>query len=233
MKQMKTVRIKTAPQSPAPKLRDTAIKAALTAGASLDTHYGKKLDEREKGRSGLVTNADVEAEEKSLKIVFEEVPGLRVIDEESPAKTDANPKVGGSSIRSTARRISFIAFRCSASRSRPNGKAKSSSGVIYHPILKETLRRSPRQRHTTQRKTHHAFRKTKKISDALLTTGFTYQKQRASSSRNGRVRTTQRRRSRGSPSRKCALSISLIPGVEFLTVSGSAIFRLGTWRQDR
>lgn len=161
---------------PIQDLKKTAVQAALTAGAVLRKHFGRKLDVREKGALGLVTNADLEAEEKSLKILLKKFPDFGVIAEESPYKNRisegrwiVDPLDGTTNF---VHRFPMFCVSIAA-----EWEDQIVVGVIYHPILKD-LYVAVKAQGTRLNGKPIAVSKTKKIADALLTTGFTYQKQK-------------------------------------------------------
>lgn len=177
MKQMKTPKTK-APVSKAPilELRNTAVNAALTAGAVLRKHFGKKLDVHEKGALGLVTNADFEAEEKSLKILLKKFPDFGVIAEESPAKKrESEGRWIVDPLDGTTNFVHRFPMFCVSIAA--EWEDEIVVGVIYHPILKD-LYVAVKGKGTRLNGKLITVSKTKKIGDALLTTGFTYQKQK-------------------------------------------------------
>src|SRR2546423_11301892 len=70
--------------SPNPQaLASAAINAALAGGKILMKHYGKKLKVAEKTGAGLVTNADLESEEKVISILKRAFPTFGFLTEET------------------------------------------------------------------------------------------------------------------------------------------------------
>ncbi len=69
-----------------------AVDAAHAAGKVLVKHFGRPLNIREKKNAGLVTNADVEAEQAALgKILRKRYPHFGILTEESPEEFSQDP----------------------------------------------------------------------------------------------------------------------------------------------
>jgi myo-inositol-1(or 4)-monophosphatase len=174
--------IRKGPRSPkvsAPPLRElrmTAIAAALESGRVLRKHFDKKLDVREKGHLGLVTNADLESEEKCLKILLRNFPDFGVIAEESaPKKSESEGCWIVDPLDGTTNFVHRFPMFCVSIAAEWEGQVVV--GVIYHPILKD-LYVAVRGKGAHLNGKRLAVSKTRKLSDSLLTTGFTYQKQK-------------------------------------------------------
>jgi myo-inositol-1(or 4)-monophosphatase len=138
------------------ELVEASVSAAHSAGQVLRRHFGGRLRIREKKGAGLVTQADLEAEETALGILRKARPAFGVLAEES------QPLEAGDEGR-------WIVDPLDGTTNFVHGFP------IHHPILDETyvaalgqgsrlngkpIRVSPRGR----------------LSASLLTTGFTYHK---------------------------------------------------------
>jgi myo-inositol-1(or 4)-monophosphatase len=165
----------TRASAPLAELKKTAIAGALEAGKVLQKHFGKKIQIREKPGLGLVTNADVEAEEKSLKILLKKFPDFGVIAEESDlVKSRGQGCWIVDPLDGTTNFVHRFPMFCVSIAAEWEGQIVV--GVIYHPILKD-LYVAVRGKGATVNGKKLVVSKRKKISDSLLTTGFTYQKE--------------------------------------------------------
>ncbi len=66
---------------------ETAVRAAREAGRILLARFGRRLEIRDKGRGGvrsLVTQADMESEQRIISILKSEFPGYGFLSEERP-----------------------------------------------------------------------------------------------------------------------------------------------------
>ncbi len=156
------------------QIRDQAIRAARAAGAILLKHYGKPLKIAEKKDAGLVTQADLEAQDKCVALLRKGYPHFGFLTEEAP------PEVGSSSGRwiidpldGTNNFIHGFPMFCVSIAAEWEGQLVA--GVIYHPILRDTYVAVLGQGATVNNKKIQVS-KTKRIQDSLLTTGFTYKK---------------------------------------------------------
>jgi myo-inositol-1(or 4)-monophosphatase len=160
---------------PLKQLETAAIAAALAAGSVLKKHFTKKLKIREKSNASLVTNADVEAEEVCIKSLLKKFPDFGVLAEESdPRATRGQGKWIIDPLDGTTNFIHRFPMFCVSIGAEWNGQIVA--GVIYHPILKDMLVAVRGKGTRLNGKLVHVSQ-TRKLHDALLTTGFTYQKQ--------------------------------------------------------
>jgi myo-inositol-1(or 4)-monophosphatase len=157
-------------------IRDQAIRAAHAAGAVLMKHYGKKLRISEKKDAGLVTQADTEAQDRCVSILKKGFPDYGFLTEEAP------PELGRNSGRwiidpldGTNNFIHGFPMFCVSIAAEWEGKLVA--GVIYHPVFKDTYVAAIGKGATLNGKKIQVS-KTKRIQDSLLTTGFTYRKDR-------------------------------------------------------
>ena len=149
-----------------------AIEAAHAAGGVLLRHFGKRLKVSEKKGAGLVTNADLEAEAKTVLILKRSFPEFGFLTEEgspiagtSPGRWIIDPLDG------TTNYVHGFPMFCVSIAAEWKGKIVV--GVIYHPILNETYVAVLGKGSTLNKKPIHVS-KTTKLGDALLTTGFAY-----------------------------------------------------------
>lgn len=158
------------------RLRNTAIEAAETAGAVLYRHFGKKLKISEKKDAGLVTNADLESEERAVKILHRVFPDFGFLTEESeprPSKNEGRWIIDP--LDGTTNYIHGYPMFCISIAA--EWKNEITVGVIHHPVFRETYVAMKGQGSTLNGKPIHVSR-TKRLKDSLLTTGFTYRKER-------------------------------------------------------
>ncbi|MEO5971621.1 MAG: inositol monophosphatase family protein [Bdellovibrionia bacterium] len=157
-------------------IRDQAIRAAHAAGEVLLKHYGKRLRISEKKGAGLVTQADLEAQDRCVSILKKGFPDFGFLTEEAP------PEVGRSPGRwiidpldGTNNFIHGFPMFCVSIAAEWEGKLVA--GVIYHPLFKDTYVAVAGKGATVNGKRIQVS-KTRRIQDSLLTTGFTYKKDR-------------------------------------------------------
>ena len=220
----------TKEKSPLRQLENAAVSAALAAGSVLRKHFGKPISIREKDNLSLVTNADVEAEETCIKLLLKKFPDFGVLAEESDPRRLAR---SGTLDHRPARR--HDEFRSSLSDVLRFHRGRVGRKNRRRRDLSSDSSRNDRRRSRTRRSaaTENAFTfprpesSTKRFSRRASPT-----RRKPSSSRDGSLRATQRDRPRRSGAPAARLSTWPTPGVEFLTVSGSATFPPGTWPRD-
>lgn len=155
-------------------LAKTAIEASHAAGAVILRHFGKKLKINEKKNAGLVTNADIEAEAAALKILKKRFPDFGVLAEESPPETSRGEgRFIVDPLDGTTNFVHRFPMFCVSLG--VEWKGEIVAGVIYHPIFRETYVAIRGKGARKNGKKIHVSR-TKKLTDSLLTTGFTYRK---------------------------------------------------------
>lgn len=162
-------------KAPLRELEKTAINAALQAGKVLCKHFGKKITVREKLNAGLVTNADVEAEETCIRVLKRKFPDFGFLAEESdPLRSRGEGRWIIDPLDGTTNFVHGFPMFCVSIAAEWN--AQIAVGVIYHPILKEMVV-AVRGKGARLNGKKVRVSRTKNLSDSLLTTGFTYQKQ--------------------------------------------------------
>lgn len=153
---------------------DIATEAALSAGAILQTHWGKLEDIQEKGRPGdLVTEADKAAEKAVLAVLHRHVPDHPILTEESGKFGEQDgeflwaidPLDGTTNY---AHQYPFVAVSIALLI---NGKP--SVGVVYNPIHQELFRAATGLGATCNRRPIRVSQ-TDDLSKSLLVTGFAY-----------------------------------------------------------
>lgn len=161
-------------------LKKAAIAAAHASGAVLQKHFGRKLRVSEKPGAGLVTNADVEAENAALRILKRLTPGMDFVTEESALTGSDRLRGGGGSGRwiidpldGTTNFVHRFPMFCVSVGAEWNGELVV--GVIYHPILGDTYVGVKGEGATVNGKRIQVSQ-TRRIQDALLSTGFTARK---------------------------------------------------------
>ena len=156
-------------------MKTAAIRAAKSAGAILVKHFEKKLKIREKKGAGLVSNADLEAEEKAVSLLEKAFPSFSFLTEEAPpAVKDSPGRWIIDPLDGTNNYIHGFPMFCVSIAGEWQGEI--AVGVIYHPLFKD-LYVGVRGQGATLNGKPLKVSKTSKLSDALLTTGFTYRKQ--------------------------------------------------------
>ncbi|MEN9723188.1 MAG: hypothetical protein RJB38_1174 [Pseudomonadota bacterium] len=155
-------------------LQLATIHASHAAGKVLLRYFGKTFDVREKDQAGLVTNADLEAEQAALKVLKRSRPDFGFLAEESGASQQTtqgrwilDPLDG------TTNFVHGFPMFCVSIAAEWQGVVVA--GAIYHPVLQETYW-AVRGQGAFLGKSRLHVSKTRKLRDSLLTTGFTYRK---------------------------------------------------------
>jgi myo-inositol-1(or 4)-monophosphatase len=155
-------------------LKKSAIKAAELAGKTLMKHFGKKLQIKEKPGAGLVSNADLEAEEKAVRVLSRAFPDFGFLTEEAPPKMAAGPgRWIIDPLDGTNNFIHGFPMFCVSIAAEYEGEIQV--GVIYHPVLKDLYVATKGGGATVNGK-KLSVSKTSTLAASLLTTGFTYKK---------------------------------------------------------
>ena len=159
-------------------LLEGAVDAAYAAGKVIRKHYTKKLRIKEKsGNQGLVTNADMEAEQVALKILKKCEPEFALLTEETNSKGVMTRGQKGmwilDPLDGTTNFIHRFPMFCVtiAAQIGPNVEV----AVTYHPILDELYTAIRGKGAFMNGKRIHVSRAAK-ISNSLLSTGFAYSK---------------------------------------------------------
>jgi myo-inositol-1(or 4)-monophosphatase len=151
-----------------------ALEAAHACGKVLRKHFGRKLDIREKKGAGLVTNADFESEETAIRLLKKKYPGFGILSEESPEERSKD--LGRwimDPLDGTTNFVHRFPMFCVSIAAEWDGEVVV--GVIYHPILNETYL-AVRGGGAVMNGKKMRVSQTRKLTDSLLTTGFTYRK---------------------------------------------------------
>lgn len=158
-------------------LLKSAITAAEASGKILKRHFGKKLKISEKKDAGLVTNADLEAQDKSVSILRKARPDFGFLTEEaSPEKSRDLGRWIIDPLDGTTNFVHGFPMFCVSIAAEWDGELVA--GVIYHPILDE-LYTATRGQGAFLNGKRIRVSKTRRLKDSLLTTGFTYAKEQA------------------------------------------------------
>lgn len=159
------------------KLVRTAIKAAQAAGKILEAGHRRvvSFSIREKPHAGLVTSIDLASEKAAMKVLRAETPSFEILTEESghlkgkgksaPARWILDPVDG------TTNFVHGFPMFCVSLGLELEGELVA--GVVFNPILKELYVGAKKQGATCNGKRMQVSR-TRTISQALLTTGFSY-----------------------------------------------------------
>jgi myo-inositol-1(or 4)-monophosphatase len=159
---------------PLSQIAKTAVQAAHAAGNVLAKHFGRKLKVREKEGAGLVTNADLEAEDAALKILRRRYPDWGILTEESPPEM---PRDHGrwilDPLDGTTNFVHRFPLFCVSLAAEWSGQLVV--GVVYHPIFKETYL-AIRGKGARVNGVKMKVSQTSRLANSLLTTGFTYRR---------------------------------------------------------
>lgn len=160
-------------------LAKAAVEAALKCGAFQRKYFGKNLRVSEKKGAGLVTEVDVASEEMAMKVLKKSAPRFSFLAEESGISTSKQGNPQGrwiiDPLDGTTNYIHGFPMFCVSIGAEFEGEL--AAGVIYHPILKDLYVAIRRQGARLNGKRISVSR-TRNISDSLLTTGFTVQKEK-------------------------------------------------------
>jgi myo-inositol-1(or 4)-monophosphatase len=155
-------------------LEKAAIAAARAGGKVLLSYFEKSFEVREKLGAGLVTNADIESEAAIVKILKRACPGFGFLTEESPPKAGSEP--GRWIIVPLDGTTNFVhGFPMFCVSIAAEWKGKLVVGVIHVPVLKETYVAVTGQGARVNGKRLRVSKRGR-LTDSLLTTGFTYRK---------------------------------------------------------
>jgi myo-inositol-1(or 4)-monophosphatase len=163
-------------RSPPPlaDIAKAALQAAHACGKVLNKHFGRKLDIREKKGAGLVTNADLESEQTAIKSLKKKYPTFGILSEESPeVRSDSLGRWIMDPLDGTTNFVHRFPMFCVSIAAEWDGQIVV--GVIYHPILDETYL-AVRGGGAVVNGKKMQVSQSRKLSDALLTTGFMYRK---------------------------------------------------------
>lgn len=157
-------------------LLEGAVDAALKAGAVIRKYYSKKIEVRSKGKLGLVTNADMEAEAVALKILKKCEPGFGLLTEETNSAGLQQKHQTGmwivDPLDGTTNFVHRFPMFCVTIAAEIEGQIEVA--VTYHPILDE-LYTAIRGQGAYKNGQRMSVSSSKSIPECLLTTGFAYQ----------------------------------------------------------
>ena len=189
------MRIKRNNQKPAApeheEIRKALISAANASGKILKKYFGRPLKVAEKPGAGLVSNADLEAERAAVAILTRARPDFAFLTEE--AQTPVSKRKSSTEVTSlkiagrwiidpldgTTNFVHGFPMFCVSVAAEWDGNVQV--GVIYHPILDETyyaVRGKGAFLISGGRKRRLKVSPRSEVKNALLTTGFTYRKDR-------------------------------------------------------
>jgi myo-inositol-1(or 4)-monophosphatase len=155
-------------------IRDLILEAADAAGKVLRKHFRGKLKVAEKPGAGLVTNADLEAQEKIVKILRAGLPKFGFLTEE--AKPEAAQCPGRWIIDPLDGTTNFIhGFPMFCVSIAAEWDHQMIAGTIYHPILDESYL-AVRGKGASLNGKKLLVSQTTQISHALFTTSLSHQK---------------------------------------------------------
>ncbi len=160
-----------------PALRDGLIKSAHAAGRILLKYYQMPLEVREKKGAGLVTEADLAAEREVIRILGKIRPDFGFLSEESNPHGSPGHSRGRwiiDPLDGTTNFVHCFPMFCVSVAAEWDGQVVA--GVIYHPVLRETYVATQGGGAFINGKRMHVSLRAK-MSDSLLTTGFSYRKQ--------------------------------------------------------
>jgi myo-inositol-1(or 4)-monophosphatase len=152
-----------------------AVDAALQAGAVIRRHYTRKIEVREKGKLGLVTNVDFEAEDVALGVLKKAEPNFALLTEETHSNGVRAKGQEGlwivDPLDGTTNFVHRFPMFCVTIAAEFQGEIVV--GVTYHPILNE-LYTAVKGKGAFVNKKRMWVSETKTLKNSLLATGFAY-----------------------------------------------------------
>ncbi|MFZ9596279.1 MAG: inositol monophosphatase family protein [Bdellovibrionia bacterium] len=162
------------PSIPLSSLAQSAVRASHAAGRVLMKYYQAPLKVAEKKGAGLVTQADFEAQAQAVQVLKKAFPQFGFLTEEAPEQLGQSPgRWIIDPLDGTTNFVHGFPMFCVSIAAEWEGVLVA--GVIYHPIFKHTYVATLGGGAFLNGKPIHVSR-TRKLSQALLTTGFTYRK---------------------------------------------------------
>ncbi|MBL7714679.1 MAG: inositol monophosphatase [Bdellovibrionales bacterium] len=163
------------------KLAKEVVRAALSAGKTLLKFYKRPYKISEKKGAGLVTEADLAAEKAAMRILEKARPDFDWLTEEAAPQGAIRAADGIASqgrwvcdpLDGTTNFVHKFPMFCVSLAAEWKGEVIV--GVIYHPILKD-LYVGIRGGGSFLNGKPMKVSGTEKLSDSLLSTGFTYRK---------------------------------------------------------
>lgn len=157
------------------KLLEAAVDAAHAAGKVIRKHFAGKLKIREKSDNmGLVTNADVEAEAAAIRVLKKAQPDFSLLTEETHSQGRIDGRQGLwilDPLDGTTNFVHRFPMFCVTIAAQIANDVEVA--VTYHPIL-DDLYTAIRGKGAFLNGKRMRVSDRKKISDALLSTGFSY-----------------------------------------------------------
>lgn len=157
------------------ELGSIAEEAAAVAARVLKRHFGSKLRVAEKPGAGLVTNADLAAEQAALRVLRKATPEFGILTEESAPHVNNTVRSRGrwilDPLDGTTNFVHRFPMFCISIAAEWEGRIVA--GVIQAPILDETYI-AIRGRGARVNGKRLRVSGTRRLQDALLTTGFAY-----------------------------------------------------------
>ncbi len=152
-----------------------AVEAALQAGKVIRKHYTRPIEVKEKGKLGLVTNADVEAETVALKVLKKCESGFAFLSEETNAQgVRAEGQEGLWIVDPLDGTTNFVhRFPMFCVNIALQFREHVEVAVTYHPILDE-LYTAIRGKGAFVNGKRMKVATTSKMKNALMSTGFAY-----------------------------------------------------------
>ncbi len=151
-----------------------AVEAAYQSGKVIRKYYRGKFDVREKGKLGLVTTADIEAEAVAMKVLRKCEPGFGFLTEEAHSKAVQTKTETGmwiiDPLDGTTNFVHRFPMFCVTIAAEIKGKVVAA--VTYHPVLDE-MYTAIRGQGAFMNGERISVSKTAKMKSALLSTGFT------------------------------------------------------------
>lgn len=149
-----------------------ALKAALESGEILKKNFGKRYKIGHKGEIDLITEIDLKSEQRILKILKKEFPDHDILAEEGEGwdrkaeyRWIIDPLDG-----TTNYAHGFPCFSVSIALER---KGKVILGLVYDPLREEVFTAKKGEGANLNKK-RIMVSKTRRLSNALLATGFAY-----------------------------------------------------------
>ncbi len=158
------------------RLEKTALRASEAASAIIVKYYGKNFRVREKTGAGIVTEADLKAEEAIIRILQKDFPEMGILAEESgivgrsmergaPGRWIIDPIDGTTNF---AHGYPMFCVSIAA-----EWEHEITVGVIQHPILND-IYQATRGHGAKLNGKPMKVSKVSRMKDSLLTTGFSY-----------------------------------------------------------
>jgi len=172
---MKSTKSAKNPRRPSPsRLAESAIDAAHAAGTVLLRYFRKNLKVREKADAGLVSEADLAAEDRIIRTLRTRFPEFGFLTEEAGEKSiEAPGRWIVDPLDGTTNYVHGFPVFCVSIAAEWQGEVLA--GAIYHPVLKDTYV-AIKGRGAFVNGQRMRVSKTARIEDSLLTTGFSYRK---------------------------------------------------------